>query len=132
MKEKCTIDEFISHVVLEEERLKKSNKDNINNIDNKGKFHGKGDNNNFKKNKPQINYSKYDKSESSSSTQPKKDGEVCHFCGDDIHYKNVCAKWLARKGEDYITFVDEYLYVNFSLNTWWIDSGATMHICNSL
>jgi hypothetical protein len=132
MKEKCTIDEFISHVVLEEERLKKSNKDNINNIGNKRKFHGKGDNNNVKKNKPQSNYSKYEKSESSSSTQPKKDGEVCHFCGDDIHYKNVCAKWLARKGEDYITFVDEYLYVNFSLNTWWIDSGATVHVCNSL
>jgi hypothetical protein len=118
--------------VLEEERLKKSNKDHINNIGNKRKFHGKGDNNNVKKNKFQSTYSKYEKGESSRSAQSKKDGEVCHFCGDDTHYKNDCAKWLARKGEDYITFVDESLYVNFSQNTWWIDSGATVHVCNLL
>jgi hypothetical protein len=49
MKEKWTIDELISHIVLDEERLKKSNKDHINNIDNKRKFHDKEDNNNVKK-----------------------------------------------------------------------------------
>jgi hypothetical protein len=130
MKEKWTIDELISHAVLEE--VKKINKDYINNVGNKRKFHGKGDNNNVKKNKPQSTYSKYEKGESSRSAQSKKDGDICHFCGDDTHYKNDCAKWLARKGEDYITFVDESLYVNFSLNTWWIDSGATVHVCNSL
>jgi hypothetical protein len=135
MKEKWTIDELISHVVLEEERLKKSNKDHINNVGNKRKFHGKGDNNNVKKNKPQSTYSKYEKGESSHSAHSKKDGEVCHFCGDDNHYKNDCAKWLkwlAHKGDDYITFVDKSLYVNFSLNTWWIDSDAPVHVCNSL
>jgi hypothetical protein len=46
MKEKWTIDELISHAVLEEERLKKSNKYHINNVDNKRKFYDKGDNNN--------------------------------------------------------------------------------------
>jgi hypothetical protein len=132
MKEKWTIDKLISHVVLEEERLKKSNKDHINNVGNKRKFHGNENNNNVKKNKPQSTYSKYEKGESSCSAQSKKDGEVCHFCGDDTHYKNDCVKWLPRKGDDYITFVDESLYVNFSLNTWWIDSGATVHVCNSL
>jgi hypothetical protein len=135
MKEKWTIDELISHAVLEEERLKKSNKDHINNVGNKRKFHGKGDNNNVKKNKPQSTYSKYEKCESSRSAQSKKDGEVCHFCGDDTHYKNNCAKWLkwlARKGEDYITFIDDSIYVIFSLSTWWIDSGATLHVYNSL
>jgi hypothetical protein len=135
MKEKWTIDELISHDVLEEERLKKSNKDHINNAGNKRKFYGKGDNNNVRKNKHQSNYSKYVKGESSHSTQSKKDGDVCHFCGDDTHYKNDCAKWikwLAHKGKDYITFVDESLYVNYLLNTWWIDSGAIVHVCNSL
>jgi hypothetical protein len=43
MTEKWTIDNLISHVVLEEERLKKSNKDHINNVGNKRKFHDKGD-----------------------------------------------------------------------------------------
>jgi hypothetical protein len=46
MKEKWIIDELISHIVLDEGKLKKSNKDHINNIDNKRKFHDKGDNNN--------------------------------------------------------------------------------------
>jgi hypothetical protein len=131
MKDKWIIDELISHAVLEE-RLKKSNKDHINNVGNNRKFHGKGDNNNVKKNKHQSTYSKSEKGESSRSAQSKNDGEVCHFCGDDTHYKNYCAKWLACKGDDFITFIDESLYVNFSLNTWWIDSGATLHICNLL
>jgi hypothetical protein len=132
MKKKWIIDELISHVLLEEERLKKSNKDHINNVGNKRKFHGKGDINNVKKNKPQSTYSKYENGESSRLAQSKKDGKVCHFCGDDTHYKNDCVKWLTHKGEDYIIFIDESLYVNFSLHTWWIDSGATVHICNSL
>jgi hypothetical protein len=42
MKEKWTIDKLISHDVLEEERLKKSNKDRINNVGNERKFHAKG------------------------------------------------------------------------------------------
>jgi hypothetical protein len=116
MKEKWTIDELISHVVFEEERLKKNNKDHINNVDNKRRFHGKGDNNNVKKNKPQSTYSKYEKGESSRSGQSKKDGEVCHFYGDDTHYKNDYAKWLkwfARKGEYYITFIDEFFMLTF-------------------
>jgi hypothetical protein len=94
MKEKWTIDELISHTVLEEERLKQSNKDHINNVGNKRKFHGKGGNNNVKKSKPQSNCFKYEKGESSHSTQSNKDGEGCHFCGDTTHYKNDCAKWL--------------------------------------
>jgi hypothetical protein len=101
MKEEWTIDKLISHVVLKEVRLKKSNKDHINNVGKKRKFHGKGDNNNVKKNKHQSSYSKYEKVESSRSAQSKKDGEVCHFCGDDNHYKNDCAKWLAHKGIRY-------------------------------
>jgi hypothetical protein len=117
MKEKWTIDELISHGMLEDERLKKRKKDDINNIGSKRKFHGKGDTNDVKKNKPQSNYSKYQKGESSRLTKPNKDGEVCHFCGDDTHYKNGCAKWLACKHQDYVAFVYESLYLNFSLNT---------------
>jgi hypothetical protein len=43
MKEKWTIDKLISHVVLEEERLKESNKDHIDNVGNKRKFHDNKD-----------------------------------------------------------------------------------------
>ena len=37
-----------------------------------------------------------------------------------------------KKGTDEITFVDEMLYVDYSSTSWWIDSGATSHVANSM
>ena len=37
-----------------------------------------------------------------------------------------------RKGEDVITFIDESLYLSYAKSTWWIESGATVHVANSL
>ena len=39
---------------------------------------------------------------------------------------------MLRKGDDTITFVDESLYLSYDKSTWWIDSGATTHVANSL
>ena len=39
---------------------------------------------------------------------------------------------MNKRGTDEITFVDESLYVNFSIKSWWIDSGATTHVANSI
>jgi hypothetical protein len=39
---------------------------------------------------------------------------------------------MAKKGENIITFINESLYVQYSKSTWWIDSGATVHVANSL
>ena len=33
---------------------------------------------------------------------------------------------------DFITFIDESLYLSYAKSTWWIDSGATVHVANSL
>ena len=41
-------------------------------------------------------------------------------------------KHCLENSEDIITFIDESLYVNFAKTTWWIDSGATVHVANSL
>jgi hypothetical protein len=41
-------------------------------------------------------------------------------------------KWLARHGNDIITFVDESLCVDLPTNAWCIDSGAIVHVTNSL
>ena len=38
--------------------------------------------------------------------------------------------WM--QGEDTITFVDESLYLSYDKSPWWIDSGATVHVANSL
>ena len=39
---------------------------------------------------------------------------------------------MANKGENIISFVNESLYIQYSKSTWWIDSGATVHVANSL
>jgi hypothetical protein len=36
------------------------------------------------------------------------------------------------KGENIITFVDESLYLSYDKSTWWIDSGETTHVANSM
>jgi hypothetical protein len=37
-----------------------------------------------------------------------------------------------NKCKDLITSIDESLYLDYSSCTWWIDSGATIHVINSL
>jgi hypothetical protein len=39
---------------------------------------------------------------------------------------------MASKGNYIVSFVNESLYTQFSKSTWWIDSGATIHVANSL
>jgi hypothetical protein len=39
---------------------------------------------------------------------------------------------MAKKGENIISFVNGSLYVDYSKTTWLIDSGATIHVANSL
>jgi hypothetical protein len=45
-------------------------------------------------------------------------------------------KWMNMRGKnkrkDLVTFIDEYMYLEYSISTWWIDSGATIHVTNSL
>ena len=41
-------------------------------------------------------------------------------------------KWLNKTSKDKVTFIDESLYLDLPTNTWWIDSGATVHVANSL
>ena len=41
-------------------------------------------------------------------------------------------KSLLKRGEDYITFIDESLYLSYTKSTWWLDSGVTIHVINSL
>jgi hypothetical protein len=39
---------------------------------------------------------------------------------------------MAKKYENIITFINKFLYVQYSKSTWWIDSGATIHVAKSL
>jgi hypothetical protein len=39
--------------------------------------------------------------------------------------------WLTKKANYFISFIDESFFTNFPSNTWWIDTGATVHVTNS-
>jgi hypothetical protein len=65
----------------------------------------------------------------------KKKSPKCLHCKDWGHIRRECVDfkvWLAKKGNnDIIFFIDESFFTYYSLNTWWIDSGATVHVMNS-
>jgi len=58
--------------------------------------------------------------ESSAKIHKEQKKDVCHFCKKIEHYKKDCLKrkiWFKKKGKP---------------NAWWIDSGCTTHISNTM
>jgi hypothetical protein len=65
--------------------------------------------------------------------------DECRNCKQKRHYMRDCVeflKWLnlcgKNKCKDLITSIDGSLYLDYSSYTWWIDSGVTIHVVNSL
>ena len=59
----------------------------------------------------------------------------CFFCKKKGHMKKDCIrfqKWLENKGNPTSFVCYESNMVNVNINTWWIDSGSTIHVANSL
>ncbi|KAK3031161.1 hypothetical protein RJ639_035184 [Escallonia herrerae] len=59
----------------------------------------------------------------------------CHFCKDKRHMRKECHKfkeWLEKKDNLSICICYESYTFDASLNTWWVDIGAIVHITNSL
>jgi hypothetical protein len=71
---------------------------------------------------------------STSSDQPA-DKDQYKWCKRRGHYQKNCIEFLKhlnKQGENHVTFVDESMFLSYSRSTWWIDSGATIHVANSL
>jgi gag-polypeptide of LTR copia-type/GAG-pre-integrase domain len=131
-KESWTVNELISHCVQEEEHLK-TDKSESANIASTSKEKGKQ--------KRKINS---DVATTSSQKKPTKDKKpiiktesdkekkLCFFYGSEEHMKKNCINyqaWRAKKGN--FSLVCEELN-SVSIDTWWIDSGATTHISVSM
>ena len=68
---------------------------------------------------------------------PKNEGfkEKCNYRKKFGHKKADCKKlkaMLKRKGRLLVKFCLESNVVNVPSNTWWLDTGATIHVTNSL
>jgi hypothetical protein len=71
----------------------------------------------------------------STSSNQHVDKDQCKRCKKRGHYQKNCIEFLKhmnKQGDDHVTFVDESLFLSYSNSTWWIDSGATIHVANSM
>jgi hypothetical protein len=133
------IEKLIDMCVQKEERIKDARGDSINHVK-----HNKKNFSNSSQSKK--NYS-HDHKASSSKGQGKAPMNehdhmpkgVCRHCKQEGHYVKDCIeflKWLNMRGKnkckDLITSTDEFLYLDYSIFTLWIDSGATIYVVNSL
>ena len=59
----------------------------------------------------------------------------CYFCGKKGHVKKDCSKrraWFEKKGMNLSFVCSETNLAEVPSNTWWIDSGATTYVSNSM
>ena len=133
LKEKWSLNELSPRLVEEDERIKRQGKDQVFHVGSAKRKHDGPSSSNPQK-KPFKNYAPKSFKGKEKDTGQSSDNK-CLYCAKEGHYKKDCPeflKWLLKKGTDEITFVDESFYVNFSSTTWWIDSGATAHVANSM
>jgi hypothetical protein len=142
--------EVIAKCSKEEERLWTENKDYVNLISqglkrsfSYGQSSGKsgGKSSKFKKGKGMKPYDKgpndHPKKEAPKfeCASEKKKGSKCLHCKDWGHVMRERSDFkasLTKNGNnDIIFFIEDSFFTYYSLNTWWIDSGVTVHVTNS-
>ncbi|KAL0286530.1 UNVERIFIED_CONTAM: hypothetical protein Scaly_2791000 [Sesamum calycinum] len=122
-KKKWPVNELLTMCVQEEERLKNENIEVANPVtQNKGKG---------KKGK----FGPYEKKTGNMSNEAFGNKITCFFCRKTGHKKKDCPKykkWLEKKGNLISCVCYESNFVKVPDNTWWIDSGSTIHIANTM
>ena len=129
MKDKWEVNELASKLTQEETRQRTQGVHSVNLV-------GQGVGKVFK---PKSK--KFKKKESAKITQVTNDDkkgkkvDKCHFCKKEGHYQKDCLKrkaWFEKKGIFNAFVCFESNLSEFPSNTWWLDSGATTHVSNTM
>ena len=131
-REKWTLNELIAQCVQEEERMKQERTESAHLATHSHGYPG------TKKRK--FNHKTKgvaDTGTSQATVQQKQDkGVPCFFCKKAVgHVKKDCPKyhkWLAKKGNQFSFVCCEFNLAEVPPNTWWIDTGTTIHISVSM
>ena len=74
--------------------------------------------------------------ESSAQIHKKEQSnDVCRFCKKNGHWQKDCLKrkaWFERKGKPSAFVCFESNFAEVPYNTWWLDSGCTTHVSNTM
>nr|KAJ0219335.1 hypothetical protein LSAT_V11C300134630 [Lactuca sativa] len=125
-KEEVTLTQLGSHLRIKESLRTQELDNNPKGKNQVGSFsvnmvHGEGSNNQKKSNGKKKFKGKDDKSSN------KKAKVVCWNCNKPGHFKKDC-----RLHKNYISVISEAFYVHDDNVAWWVDSGATSHVCKDL
>ncbi|KAA0039623.1 Retrovirus-related Pol polyprotein from transposon TNT 1-94 [Cucumis melo var. makuwa] len=130
LKDKWNVHELQSMLIQEEARLKKPIIHSANLMGHKGAGKKSGKKNG-KGNHGQL------KVKQSSAPIHKKEQikDKCRFCNKPGHYQKDCLKrkaWFENKGKHNALVCFESNLTEVPYNTWWIDSGCTIHVSNTM
>ena len=130
IKDKWNINQLTSMLVQEETRLKNQRTHSVHLLSHQEaeKSSRKRSGNSKKKGLHNLN-------DSSKAIHKKERGNKCHFCYKVGHLKKDCLKrkaWFEKKGKLCALVCFESNFTEVPHNTWWIDSGSTTHISNTM
>ena len=122
-KDKWILNEFISHCVQEEERIKKDKTKSAHLA--------------LTSQKKKMKRATYSNKDTTKGISKQKKGKTqdkeftCYFYKKAGHFKKECPKfvaWLIKKGTLLNLVCFEVNLTSIPIHTWWVDSGATTHI----
>ena len=133
-KEDISLEQLGNHLRLEEEYRKQ---EGIKNQVTQEKVHVMEEGNSSKTSKKRNHENDKSQNHNGNNNKKKKKGK-CYFCGKEGHFKNEC-RFLKKKNkeknssatnDDLVAVISEINMIE-DVDSWWIDSGATRHVCKN-
>ena len=130
IKDKWNINQLTSMLVQEETRLKNQRTHFVHLLS-----HQEAEKSSRKRSGKSKKKGLHNLNDSSKAIHKKERGNKCHFCYKVGHLKKDCLKrkgWFEKKGKPCALVCFESNFTEVPHNTWWIDSGSTTHISNTM